>query len=68
MSVHLPPIQGVTVSPNLEFKHRVAWYALWIKTHPHQQLHFFHEALQTGFISEPVNQAPTFHPSQIRLP
>lgn len=50
---NLPPIIGATIRPYMDFKHRVAWYSIWIVAHPHQAVHFLHEALNTGFLSEP---------------
>ncbi len=51
-TISLPPIQGVTVPAHMEFRHRVGWYAIWIASHPLQHLHFLHEAVNSGFISE----------------
>lgn len=50
---HLPPIIGATIRPYMDFKHRVAWHSIWIVAHPHQAIHFLHEALGSGFLSEP---------------
>lgn len=48
----LPPIVGATINPEMEFRHRVAWYAIWIMAHPLQHIHFLHTKLNSGFISE----------------
>lgn len=51
--MQLPPIQGVTIPPHYTLADRVKWYSVWVRNYPHQTLHFFHESLQSGFLSEP---------------
>lgn len=53
--MQFPPIQGVRIPRHYKLADRVKWYAVWVQSHPHQTLHFFHEALQSGFLSEPGN-------------
>lgn len=48
----LSPVIGATVRPYMSFANRVHWYVIWIAAHPHQNIHFKHEAIGNGFISE----------------
>jgi len=67
MTISLPPIQGVTVPPQMSFAHRVAWYSIWIKAHPMQHLHFLHEAKNSGFISEADYQGRCYNHTMTRI-
>ena len=51
--MQLPYFQGVTIPAHYGLADRVKWYSVWVQSHPHQTLHFFHERLKSGFFSEP---------------
>lgn len=52
----LAPIIGATIGAEMEFRHRVAWYAVWIQAYPLQHIHFLHTKWNSGFLSESTYQ------------